>query len=248
MKKVKFILISLIFLMAISGPTSVLAAASNVEKASKSFEHVNADGTSEIITILQDDEYKRVAESIKEDGSKEVVTFDKKTNVVTTEVDSKKTQVVDLGHQMELIQEQKNQEMALNKDMGIMVTGDSYEHTWLNYEYDIWRYSTGDFWRVTKPNGGSLTKTLYKETYRYASNKDNLDAYRNKVIEINGWEAGAGVLLMAGGALLIAASVATAGVASAAFWAGIGFFGADASALVTVDNLCRQADVIYSNI
>lgn len=134
---------------------------------------------------------------------------------------------------------------ALNKNIEIMVTGDSYEHTWLNYEYDICRYSTGDFWRVTKPDGGSLTKTRYKETYRTTTNKYDLDDYRSKVIEINGWETGAGLLLMAGGSLLIAASVATAGVASAAFWAALGFFGGDVAALVTVDNLCKQADVIY---
>lgn len=247
MRKIKFIILSLICLLAINAPLSVVAAVKEDEKT-KSFEHVNSDGSKETITVLQDDENKRVVESLKEDGSKEVVTFDKKTNIIITEENSKKTQVIDLGQQMELIQEQRNEQMTLDNQMGIMVTGDSYEHTWLNYEYDIWNKSAGEFWRVTRPNGGSLVKTFYKETYKNPYNKDLLDDYQDIVIDINGWEAGAGVLLIAGSGLLIAASIATAGVASAAFWAGLGFFGGDVAALVTVDNLCRKAEVIYGKI
>ena len=249
MKKIKIIILSLVCLMIFNGPVSVLAASDKAVDASKSFEHVNEDGSKETITIIQDDENVRIAESIKEDGTKEVVTFNKKTNMITTEINDKETQVVDLGQQMELYQEQVDEQIKLKNDMGVMVTGDSYEHTIMNYEYDIWYRNQGDFWRVTRPDPDNpYFKTKYKEVYSNNYNKDLLDDYRDKVIEINAWEKGALTLMLGTGAIAIVATVATAGIATAAMWAAIGMAAADIPLLITVDILASKAEVIYSKI
>lgn len=184
-------------------------------------------------TVLVDNKNKRVVQTI-ENGVVSIGVFDKKKNILTTEIKGDKSSkvVIDL-----------NEIEALAASLGLDDTEEGSfgtlastltENTFSNMEYTI-TYSSPQKWQLRRPQPGTLNSTYYKNVTRTSTNSKNLDNFKKEVDLLNDYEfkfIGAAVTTgvawlatlviasLSGGAG-VAVGLAAAGVTGAAYNYGI---------------------------
>lgn len=185
--------------------------------------------------IIKDDEFERKVETI-ENGVTSIGIFNKKTNILTTEIKGDKSTKIEIDL-AEL--EEKAASLSLNsRDMsqgsiGTLATT-LEENTFSNMEYTI-TYSSPQKWQLRRPQPGTLNSTYYKNVTKTTSNSTTLNNFKNQVDLLNDYElkfmgaaVGSGILWLASlviasinGGAAVAVGLAAAGVTGTAYNYGI---------------------------
>ncbi|NLP52076.1 geobacillin-26 family protein [Bacillus sp. RO1] len=173
--------------------------------------------------IIKDNKNFRVVETI-ENGVVSIGTFDKKRNIITTEIKGDKSSKVEIDlNELEALASELNDTTAEGGFVTLAST--LQENTFSNMEYTI-TYSSPQKWQLRRPQPGSLYKTYYKNVTRTSSNSKNLDNFKKEVDLLNDYEikfigaaVGSGIAWLA--ALVIASLSGGAGVAVGLAAAGV---------------------------
>ncbi|MFJ7731218.1 geobacillin-26 family protein [Lysinibacillus sp. NPDC097231] len=199
------------------------------------------------INVIEDNENFRIVESI-ENGKPMVATFDKNSNILTTQIkgDDSSKLVIDL-----------NELAALEESMKEPTSGDisafassMKQDTFTNYEYTI-EFTSPESWQLRRPNPDNPINWLYKDVKKTTSNATNLGNFKNAVNDLNDYEwkyigaaSGAGILAIA--ALIVGAINGGAGIAVGLAAAGV--TGAAYNYAISMNRAANDAHYYYFQV
>lgn len=194
------------------------------------------------LTTLVNNENVIVVREITSEGIT-IATNDKNTNILTVEkYDSSgkvliSSQVINLATVVDNLH-QANSTAVQPLFFG---NGDVYQHTFCNYEYDIWYRNPNNKWKIRKPQNNT---EIYLE--ENPSNTDNLYVYAERVEDVNRAEFDIIFSIGETTAVIAIAVFLQAGIAAAIAAAGGGF--TIVRAFENLESCCNKALLAFNRI